>query len=72
VNDFDPLISTRDAMKVLSESRSGLYAKLRAGAIVAVKDNGSTKIRASELRRYIDSLPRAKYAPSCYSAEGVA
>jgi hypothetical protein len=72
MNDFDPLISTREAMKILSESRTSLYAKLRAGSLAAVKDNGSTKIRASELRRYIDSLPRATYAPSCYNADGVA
>jgi excisionase family DNA binding protein len=72
MNDFDPLISLRDAMQLLSESRSGLYAKLRAGTLTAVKDGGSVRIRQSELRRYIDSLPRARYAPSCYNTRGVA
>jgi excisionase family DNA binding protein len=72
MNDFDPLITTREAMQILSESRSGLYAKLRAGTLAAVKDGGATKIRASELRRYMNSLPRATYAPSCYNAAGVA
>jgi Helix-turn-helix domain len=45
MNDFDPLITTREAMKILSESRSGLYAKLRAGTLAAVKNGGATKIR---------------------------
>jgi hypothetical protein len=72
MNDFDPLISTREAMKILSESRTSLCAKLRGGKLAAVKDSGSTKIRASELRRYMDSLPKAKFAPSCYNADGVA
>jgi excisionase family DNA binding protein len=72
VNEFDPLLSTREAMRLLSDSRSGLYAKLRAGALTAVKEGGSRKIRASELRRYMDGLPRAKYSPSCYNSNGVA
>ena len=59
MNDFDRMIGLSEAMEILSESRSGLYAKLRAGTLTAVKDGGATKIRASELRRYIDSLPRA-------------
>jgi excisionase family DNA binding protein len=72
VNDFDRLLTLSEVMETLSESRSGLYAKLREGTLVAVKDGGATKIRASELRRYLASLPRAKYAPSCYNAQGVA
>ena len=72
MNYFDPLITTPEAKQVLSESRSGLYAKLRAGTLTAVKDGGATKLRASELRRYMNSLPRATYAPSCYNAAGVA
>jgi hypothetical protein len=72
MNDFDRMIGLREAMEILSDSRSGLYAKLRAGTLAAVKEGGSTKIRASELRRYLDSLPRAAYAPSSYNTRGVA
>jgi excisionase family DNA binding protein len=74
-NMFDPLLSVTDVMEVLGASRSAVYAWLRGGDLKAVKLGDMTKVRRSELQRFMAELPAAAYAESCYSrrsAQGAA
>jgi excisionase family DNA binding protein len=64
---FDPLLSVTDVMEVLGASRSAVYAWLRGGELKAVKLGDMTKVRRSELQRFMSELPAAAYVESCYS-----
>lgn len=55
-----PLLRTIDeSTEILRVSRTTLYREIRAGRLEAVKVNGSTRIRESELRRYVEGLTPA-------------
>jgi excisionase family DNA binding protein len=64
---FDPLLGVTDVMEVLGASRSAVYAWLRGGELKAVKLGDTTKVRRSELQRFMSELPAAAYVESCYS-----
>jgi excisionase family DNA binding protein len=64
---FDPLLNVTDVMEALNTSRSGVYSLLRGGYLKAVKLGDATKIRRSELQRFLASLPEATYVENCYS-----
>ncbi len=49
--------SISDAVRASGLSRSGIYAALKDGALVARKAGTRTLIEDSELRRFIASLP---------------
>lgn len=66
---FDPLLSIQDIMTGLGgSSRSGVYAKLAAGELRAVKCGGRTMVRRSELERFIAALPEAKFGDAAQEA----
>jgi excisionase family DNA binding protein len=72
---FDPLLSVNDVMEVLGASRTSVYAWLRGGKLRGVKLGDMTKVRRSELQRFMSELPAARYVESCYSrraAQGTA
>jgi len=72
---FDPLLSVADVMEVLGASRTSVYAWLRGGQLRGVKLGDLTKVRRSELQRFMSELPAAEYVESCYSrraAQGAA
>jgi excisionase family DNA binding protein len=63
---FDPLLGVPEVMEALNASRSGVYALLRGGQLKAVKLGDATKVRRSELQRFLASLPEAQFADNCY------
>ena len=54
--NMDRLISVMEAMKILSISRTSLYALVKEGKIASVKLGGRTLFKESELNRFIESL----------------
>ncbi|MFG6559231.1 helix-turn-helix transcriptional regulator [Sulfitobacter sp. 1A15299] len=52
------LLSIAQAVAYTSESRAVLYREWKAGNLEFVKMGGSTRIRRSELDRYIDAKIR--------------
>ncbi|MFG6589981.1 helix-turn-helix transcriptional regulator [Sulfitobacter sp. 1A12157] len=55
-SDISPrLLSIPQAVAYTSESRAVLYREWKAGNLEFVKMGGSTRIRRSELDRYIDA-----------------
>jgi excisionase family DNA binding protein len=60
--DIDQLIGVDDACKLLSIKRSNFYKMVRDGKLAAKKQGLKTFVRASELNRYIDTLPAMKAA----------
>lgn len=57
----DTLFTVPDAARLLCLSTRQVYLMLRDGKLNAVKIGGATRIRQSELSRYVESLPA--YAP---------
>jgi hypothetical protein len=64
---FDPLLDVPDVIEALSASCSGVYALLRGGQLRAVKLGDATKVRRSELTRFLASLPEARFVENNYS-----
>jgi excisionase family DNA binding protein len=64
---FDPLLGVVDVMAALNASRGGVYALLRGGQLKALKLGVATRVRRSELLRFLASLPEAKYVDNSYS-----
>jgi excisionase family DNA binding protein len=60
---FDPPLSIIQAAAALNISRTAVYEILARGEMTAVKSHGKTLIRSTEVERYFDSLPKAKFAP---------
>ena len=60
---FDPPLSILQAAAALNISRTAVYEILARGELTAVKLNGKTLIRSSEIERFFELLPAAKYAP---------
>jgi excisionase family DNA binding protein len=58
----DPPLSILQAAAALNISRTALYEILARGELTAVKLNGKTLIRSTEVERYFESLPQAKFA----------
>ena len=56
---FDPLLSVNDVMEVLGASRTSVYVWLRGGKLRGVKLGDMTKVRRSELQRFMSELPSA-------------
>lgn len=47
--------------RVLRKSPQNLYPIFKSGALTPLKLGGRTVVRASDLRRYLDSLPVASF-----------
>jgi len=60
---FDPPLSILQTAAALNISRTAVYDLVKAGELAAVKLNGKTLIRSTEVERYFASLPEAKFAP---------
>jgi excisionase family DNA binding protein len=60
---FDPPLSVAEAAEALNVRRSTIYTLLRDRQIAAVKICGATRIRSSEITRFFESPPPAKYEP---------
>jgi excisionase family DNA binding protein len=60
---FDPPLSINQTASALNISRTAVYEILARGEMTAVKLNGKTLIRSTEVERYFRSLPKAKFAP---------
>jgi excisionase family DNA binding protein len=60
---FDALLSLADISRIIGRKKSALYVDLKEGKIAAVKVGGSTRVKKTELDRYISALPSAKFAP---------
>ena len=65
---FDPPLSILQAAAALNISRTAVYEILARGEMAAVKLNGKTLIRSTEIERYFESLPKATFAPVCAGA----
>jgi excisionase family DNA binding protein len=61
---FDPPLSILQVAAALNVSRTAVYEILARGEMAAVKLNGKTLIRSTEVERYFESLPKAKFAPA--------
>jgi excisionase family DNA binding protein len=59
---FDPPLSINQTASALNISRTAVYEILARGEMIAVKLNGKTLIRTTQVERYFDSLPKAKFA----------
>lgn len=46
------------AVQVSGQSRSGIYAAIKAGTLIARKRGYRTVILADDLRRWLESLPK--------------
>jgi excisionase family DNA binding protein len=60
---FDPPLAINQVAAALNISRTRVYEILARGEMTAVKLNGKTLIRSTEVERYFESLPKAKFAP---------
>jgi excisionase family DNA binding protein len=63
-NPYDPLLSLRELSAILGRKKSALYVDLKENRLAAVKVGGATRVRKSELDRYLSALPRAQFAPT--------
>jgi len=57
----DRLLTIDTVLDRLAVKRTKLYALLGAGKLSAVKNDGKTCVRESEVNRYLDSLPAATF-----------
>jgi excisionase family DNA binding protein len=64
VVSFDALLSVAEVADVLSKKKSWVYEALKADALRAVRVGGSTRVQASELKRFIEALPAAEFRPN--------
>ena len=55
----DLLLRIPEVAQRLSLSRAKVYELIGAGALTSVKIDGSRRVRATDLRAYVDSLPSA-------------
>ena len=46
------------AVEASGQSRTGIYAAIKTGALVARKRNSRTLILADDLRRWLEALPK--------------
>ena len=60
---FDPPLSINQVAAALNVSRTHVYEILARGEMTAVKLNGKTLVRTTEVERFFESLPKAKFAP---------
>lgn len=60
---FDPPLSILQAAAALNVSRTAIYEILARGEMTAVKLNGKTLICSSEIERFFETLPAAKFQP---------
>jgi excisionase family DNA binding protein len=60
---FDPPLTINQVAAALNISRTRVYEILARGEMTAVKLNNKTLIRSTEVERYFESLPKAKFAP---------
>ncbi len=58
IHQFDPLHSLKFTADVLGVSVPTLYRKLAARELTAIKIGRNTKIRQSEMERYIEAAPK--------------
>jgi hypothetical protein len=56
MTDIDRLIPVIEAFEMAGMRRTRGYAEITAGRLSVVRNGRRTFIRASELRRYLDSL----------------
>ena len=54
---FDAPLSINQTASALNISRTAVYEILARGEMTAVKLNGKTLIRSTEVERYFESLP---------------
>ena len=59
MQDIDRLYPLHEAMKMIGVGLTKAYAEINAGRLKVVKNGRNTLVRASEIRRYIDSLDDA-------------
>jgi excisionase family DNA binding protein len=55
----DLLLRIPEVALRLSLSRAKVYELIAAGALTSVKIDGCRRVRATDLRAYVDSLPSA-------------
>jgi excisionase family DNA binding protein len=55
----DLLLQIPEVALRLSLSRAKVYELIAAGALTSVKSDGCRRVRATDLRAYVDSLPSA-------------
>jgi excisionase family DNA binding protein len=60
---FDPPLSILQTASALNISRTAVYDLLKSGAMKSVKLNGKTLVRSTEVERFFNSLPEARFAP---------
>jgi excisionase family DNA binding protein len=58
---FDPPLTIAEAAQALNVRRSIIYTLLRDRQISAIKICGATRIRSSDVMKFFESLPSAKY-----------
>ncbi|MCL2482025.1 MAG: helix-turn-helix domain-containing protein [Propionibacteriaceae bacterium] len=56
--DIKLLFTVKESCDALGQSRSRLYEHFQAGTIKTVKVGKRTYVKATELQRYVDSLPQ--------------
>ena len=61
---FDQLLSIEDVGKLIGAKRSRIYELMTSGDITAVKMGGSTRVKQSELERWVSTLRAATFRPS--------
>jgi excisionase family DNA binding protein len=55
----DLLMKVPEVARRLSLSRAKVYELIASGALISVKIDGCRRVRATDLRAYVDSLPSA-------------
>jgi excisionase family DNA binding protein len=66
----DQLFDIMDVAGAIGACRSTVREILATGQLKAVKLGGKTKIRRSELERFIAALPEAKFGDAAQGAAG--
>jgi excisionase family DNA binding protein len=59
--DTDNLIALNDVAAVLGVCRATVYNFLIRGTLRGVKVGGSTKVKRSELQRFLETLPAPEF-----------
>jgi excisionase family DNA binding protein len=59
--DTDNLIAMNDVAAVLGVCRATVYNFLIRGMLCGVKVGSSTKVKRSELQRFLETLPAAEF-----------
>ena len=62
--DFDPLFTLKEVISIIRAERSKIYELLKSGDLHAVKLNGSTLFRKSELDRFLSTAKPATFRKS--------